>query len=83
MLLDFFYALRKADLKPSTTEYLTLLEALSLDVAFCSIDEFYYLARSSLVKDETKFDRFDKVFGEYFKGIENVLDFLELSLIHI
>lgn len=77
MLLDFFYALRKADLKPSITEYLTLIEALSKDVAFCSIDEFYYLARASLIKDETKFDRFDKVFGQYFKGIEDAMDFLQ------
>ena len=77
MLLDFFYALRKADLKPSITEYLTLMEALKANVAFCSIDEFYYLARASLVKDETKFDRFDKVFGHYFKGVEDALDFLQ------
>ncbi len=77
MLLDFFYALRKADLKPSITEYLTLIEALSLDVAFCSIDEFYYLARASLVKDETKFDRFDKVFGQYFQGIEDAMEAFE------
>lgn len=77
MLLDFFYALRKADLKPSITEYLTLMEALSKDLAFCSIDEFYYLARASMIKDETKFDRFDKVFGQYFKGIEDAMDFLQ------
>lgn len=74
MLLDFFYALRKAELKPSITEYLTLVEALSKDVAFCSIDEFYYLARASLVKDETKFDRFDKVFGAYFQGVEEAME---------
>ncbi|MEN8720336.1 MAG: VWA domain-containing protein [Oceanococcaceae bacterium] len=77
MLLDFFYALRKADLKVSITEYLTLLEALKMDLAFCSIDEFYYLARASMVKDETKFDRFDKVFGKYFQGVEDVLDALQ------
>ncbi len=77
MLLDFFYALRKADLKPSITEYLTLMEALDKGVAFCSIDEFYYLARATMVKDETKFDRFDKVFGQYFKGVEDALDFLQ------
>jgi len=77
MLLDFFYALRKADLKPSITEYLTLIEALDKGVAFCSIDDFYYLARAAMVKDETKFDRFDKVFGQYFKGVEDALDFLQ------
>ncbi len=77
MLLDFFYALRKADLKPSITEYLTLIEALDQGVAFCSIDDFYYLARATMVKDETKFDRFDKVFGQYFKGVEDALDLLQ------
>ena len=73
MLNNFFYALREADLKPSVTEYLTLLEALKARVAFCSIDEFYYLARASLVKDETKFDKFDRVFGVYFQGVEDVM----------
>lgn len=65
MLNNFFYALREAQLKPSVTEYLTLLEALQARVAFCSIDDFYYLARATLVKDETKFDKFDRVFGAY------------------
>ncbi len=73
MLSNFFYALREAELKPSVTEYLTLLEALQARVAFCSIDEFYYLARATLVKDETKFDKFDRVFGAYFQGVEDVM----------
>ncbi len=73
MLTNFFYALREADLKPSVTEYLTLLEALEKRVAFCSIDEFYYLSRATLVKDETKFDKFDRVFGRYFQGVEDVM----------
>ncbi len=73
MLNNFFYALREAELKPSVTEYLTLIEALKARVAFCSIDEFYYLARATLVKDETKFDKFDRVFGIYFKGVEDVM----------
>ncbi|ORE85189.1 VWA containing CoxE family protein [Oceanococcus atlanticus] len=73
MLNNFFYALREAELKPSVTEYLTLLEALQARVAFCSIDEFYYLARATLVKDETKFDKFDRVFGAYFQGVEDVM----------
>ncbi|MGJ8668105.1 MAG: vWA domain-containing protein [Oceanococcus sp.] len=73
MLNNFFYALRDAELKPSVTEYLTLLEALQARIAFCSIDEFYYLARATLVKDETKFDKFDRVFGVYFQGVEDVM----------
>lgn len=73
MLNNFFYALREAELKPTVTEYLTLLEALKARVAFCSIDEFYYLARATLVKDETKFDKFDRVFGAYFQGVEDAM----------
>lgn len=73
MLSNFFYALREAELKPSVTEYLTLIEALKARVAFCSIDEFYYLARATLVKDETKFDKFDRVFGAYFQGVEDAM----------
>ena len=73
MLTNFFYALREADLKPSVTEYLTLIEALDKKVAFCSLDDFYYLSRATLVKDETKFDKFDRVFGAYFEGVEDAM----------
>jgi uncharacterized protein with von Willebrand factor type A (vWA) domain len=72
MLVEFFYQLRKGGLKVSLTEFLTLLEALKHGLAQYSINEFYYLARASLVKDESKYDRFDQVFGAYFKGIEQV-----------
>lgn len=74
MLIDFFYELREGGLKPSVTEFLTLLEAMDAHVAGMSVDEFYYLARASLVKDEQKFDRFDQLFGQYFKGIEQLGD---------
>ena len=73
MLIPFFFALRGGGLKVSLTEFLSLLEALKARVAFASIDDFYYLSRTCLVKDETQFDRFDRVFGAYFKGIEQVL----------
>ena len=72
MLIDFFYALRDGGLKTSITEYLALLEGLEAHVAALSIDSFYVLARTCLVKDETHFDRFDRVFAAYFKGIEQV-----------
>ena len=49
------------------------MEAMRLGVAGPSIDEFYFLARAALVKDEANFDRFDRVFGEYFHGIETLL----------
>lgn len=70
MLIEFFYELRKAGLGVSVTEFLTLLEALDARVAGLSVTEFYHLARASLIKDETLFDRFDQVFAHYFKGIE-------------
>jgi uncharacterized protein with von Willebrand factor type A (vWA) domain len=74
MLLDFFYHLRHRGVKPSTREFLTLLEALKEDVISPSIDDFYYLSKATLVKDETKFDRFDFAFAEYFKGVSELVD---------
>ncbi|GAB2887029.1 VWA domain-containing protein [Paraburkholderia jirisanensis] len=69
MLIDFFYTLRAAKLPVSVKEYLTLLEALKADVIAPSLDEFYYLSRMTLVKDEQYFDKFDQAFGEYFNGV--------------
>ena len=69
MLTDFFLKVREGGVPASVTEYLTLLEALQKHVSAGSLDEFYYLARTCLVKDETNYDKFDRVFGEYFKGI--------------
>src|SRR6201991_4520833 len=70
MLTDFFYSLRDAKLPVSVKEYLTLLEALKADVIAPSLDEFYYLSRMTLVKDEQYFDKFDQAFGEYFNGVQ-------------
>jgi uncharacterized protein with von Willebrand factor type A (vWA) domain len=77
MLINFFYTLRAAKLKVSVKEYLTLLEALQAGVIGQSVDDFYYLARTSLVKDETQFDKFDRAFGAYFKGVELLTDFTQ------
>ncbi|MEQ8497634.1 MAG: VWA domain-containing protein [Gammaproteobacteria bacterium] len=74
MLTELFYKLRKVDIPVSITEYLSLLAALEARVAGFSIDNFYYLARAALVKDERYFDRFDQVFGEYFRGQEALFD---------
>ena len=71
MLIDFFFMLRKGGMKPSITELLTLLGALQKGLAGQSVDEFYYLARACLVKDEAQFDRFDRIFSAYFRGIED------------
>ncbi len=73
MLIPFFFLLREGGLKPSITELLTLLEALRRRVPGTSVDDFYYLARATLVKDEAHFDRFDRIFGAYFKGIDDAL----------
>ncbi|MDA8254907.1 MAG: VWA domain-containing protein [Betaproteobacteria bacterium] len=69
MLIDFFLHLKAKKLPVSTREFLTLLEALKEHVAGNSIDDFYFLARTCLVKDETHYDKFDQAFGEYFKGV--------------
>ena len=60
-------------MKPSITELLTLLEAMKQGLAGQSVDEFYYLSRACLVKDETQFDRFDRIFSAHFNGIESAL----------
>jgi uncharacterized protein with von Willebrand factor type A (vWA) domain len=80
MLIDFFYTLRAAKLPVSVKEYLTLLEALEANVVgpnsdASSMDDFYHLSRMILVKDEKHFDKFDKAFGAYFKGVEMLTDF--------
>ena len=80
MLIDFFYTLRSAKLPVSVKEYLTLLEALQANVVgpnsdASSMDDFYHLSRMVLVKDEKHFDKFDKAFGAYFKGVEMLTDF--------
>jgi uncharacterized protein with von Willebrand factor type A (vWA) domain len=72
MLIDFFLKLKSHKLPVSIKEYLTLLEAMQKDVISPSIDDFYYLSRMTLVKDEQNFDKFDRAFGEYFKGIESL-----------
>jgi hypothetical protein len=81
MLIDFFYTLRSAKLPVSVKEYLMLLEALQADVvgpnsdgAF-GLDDFYYLSRTALVKDEKHYDKFDRAFAAYFKGVEMLADF--------
>ncbi len=72
MLIEFFFCLRKHGLKTSITELLDLLNALEQQVVFADIEAFYYLARLTLVKDESQFDRFDRAFADYFEGVEQV-----------
>ena len=91
MLIDFFYTLRAAKLPVSVKELLTLLEALQAGVVGPNspepegdgeatgykIDDFYYLSRTTLVKDEKHFDKFDRAFSAYFKGVEIIADFTQ------
>ena len=70
MLVDFFLHLKARQLPVSTKELLALLEALQARLVGASLDDFYLLSRAILVKDEALYDRFDRAFGEYFKGVE-------------
>jgi len=70
MFFRFFDELHSAKIPVSLKEYLALMEALSKGVIDLSVDEFYYLSRAALVKDERNLDRFDRVFGHVFKGLE-------------
>ncbi len=73
MLIPFFFMLREGGMKTSITELLTLLHAMDKGLAGTSVDNFYFLARATLVKDESDLDKFDRIFGAYFKGIEDSL----------
>ena len=81
MLTDFFYTLRAARIPVSVKEYLALLEAFKAGMVGptseepTTLDDLYYLARTILVKDEKHFDKFDRAFAAYFKGVEAVADF--------
>ena len=81
MLIDFFYTLRAARIPVSVKEYLALLEAFKEGMVGptseepSTLDDLYYLARTILVKDEKHFDKFDRAFAAYFKGVEAVADF--------
>jgi len=70
MFVNFFLELRQAKVPVSIKEYLALMEAMDKHVADYSVDNFYYLSRSVLVKDERNLDKFDRVFGHVFKGLE-------------
>ncbi len=77
MLVNFFYGLRKAEVPVSLNELLVLLEAMEHHLAFGSVDDFYMLSRTCLIKDEKHFDKFDRAFGAYFKGLEHLDGIIE------
>ena len=74
MFINFFLELRQAKVPVSIKEYLALIEAMDKRVVEYDVDNFYYLSRSCLVKDERNLDKFDKVFGHVFKGLEALPD---------
>ena len=74
MFVNFFLELRQAKVPVSIKEYLALMEGMDKGVSDFSVDDFYYLSRAILVKDERNLDKFDKVFGHVFKGLEAVAE---------
>jgi uncharacterized protein with von Willebrand factor type A (vWA) domain len=80
MLTTFFHELRSAKIPVTLKEYLTLLEAIDAGIAQGRVEDFYYLARASLVKDERNLDRFDQVFGHVFKGLELTSEAIEAAI---
>ena len=74
MFVNLFMELRDAGVPVSLREYLTLLEGMDKDVVGQNVNDFYYLSRAALVKDERHLDKFDRVFGHVFKGIESGID---------
>src|SRR5512145_1023897 len=80
MFLQFFTSLRDAQVPVTLREYLTLMEALDADLADQTVENFYYLSRAALVKDERNLDKFDRVFGHVFKGLDLVSDALTVEI---
>ena len=70
MFVNFFHELKAAGVPVTLREYLTLMEAMEKDLAGRRVEDFYYLSRTALVKDERNLDKFDRVFGQVFKGLE-------------
>ena len=77
MLINFFLTLRKYKLPVTIRELVDLLRAMELRVVYANIDDFYLLSRTCLVKDEKNYDKFDRAFSAYFKGLEDLHGMLE------
>lgn len=77
MYTNFFYALRREGVPVSITEWMTLMEGLSVGLAESSLSGFYYLARAILVKSESHFDQYDLAFQTYFRGLETPEELLD------
>src|SRR3977135_4214315 len=80
MFVTFFHELKSAGVPVTLREYLTLVEAMEKDLASRRVEDFYYLARAALIKDERNLDKFDRVFGHVFKGLELLTDPLLIEI---
>ncbi|MEZ5921495.1 MAG: VWA domain-containing protein [Parvularculaceae bacterium] len=80
MFTKFFHELKSAGLPVSLREYLTLMEAMDADLVERKVEDFYYLSRSTLVKDERNLDKFDRIFGHVFKGVETLAETVEAEI---
>jgi uncharacterized protein with von Willebrand factor type A (vWA) domain len=80
MFVTFFHELKSAGVPVTLREYLVLMEAMEKDLASRRVEEFYYLSRAALVKDERNLDKFDRVFGHVFKGLALLSDAIEAEI---
>ena len=80
MFTTFFHELKQAGVPVTLREYLTLMEAMEMNVAGRRVEDFYYLSRAALVKDERNLDKFDRVFGHVFKGLSLIEDALTAEI---
>ena len=77
MLINFFLTLRKYKVPATLRELMDLLEAMRQKIVYANIDDFYMLSRTCLCKDEKNYDKFDRAFSAYFKGLEDLHGMLE------
>ena len=80
MFVTFFQQLKSAGVPVTLREYLTLMQAMEADLASRRVEDFYYLSRATLVKDERNIDKFDRVFGHVFRGLESLGDGIEAEI---
>jgi len=80
MFVTFFQELKSAGVPVTLREYLTLMQAMEADLASRRVEDFYYLSRATLVKDERNLDKFDRVFGHVFRGLELLSDAVEAEI---
>src|SRR3989304_3992748 len=80
MFVSFFHELKAAGVPVTLREYLTLMEAMEADLAGRRVEDFYYLSRAALIKDERNLDKFDRVFARVFEGLELMEEVLNVEI---